>query len=380
MAIEGPLRELGIHDVFQLLDLSRKTGALRVTSELRDDEGYVLFEGGKVIHASVKSNPTSIERILRQAGKLRDSDMAAALAVPAPAGLGLGDRLVQSGVVTQKEMERHLHQAIESVVFELMSWREGFFSFEERSVSEVPIDAKIRISTESLLMEGARRIDEWSRIADKVPSLSSIPELAPFEDDRASVLDLLPHEWEVLMMIDGTRDLRGIAGSLGRSEFEIAKIAYGLVTTGVVGLRPADRPSIPNLMAIRGTDSAIEQAWACIAAHKPEEALTAARAALSMDATSIEAHRAAARAFMLLKRFPDAVEVLRRAVQADPLTPAVHLDLGFAAVRVGDFGNARASWEHFLRLAPASPEAGRVGAALETLTRMMHLVEAHADV
>ena len=42
MAIEGPLRELGIHDVFQLLDLSRKTGALRVTSDLRDDEGDVL--------------------------------------------------------------------------------------------------------------------------------------------------------------------------------------------------------------------------------------------------------------------------------------------------------------------------------------------------
>ena len=117
MAIEGPLRELGIHDVFQLLDLSRKTGALRVTSELRDDEGFVLFEGGKVIHASVKSNPTSIERILRQAGKLSDADMAAALAVVAPAGLGLGDRLVQAGVVSQKEMERQLHQAIESVVF-----------------------------------------------------------------------------------------------------------------------------------------------------------------------------------------------------------------------------------------------------------------------
>src|SRR5881628_1854885 len=112
MAIEGPLRELGIHDVFQLLDLSRKTGALRVTSEMRDDEGYVLFEGGKVIHASVQSNPTSIERILRQAGKLSDADMAAALAVPTPTGMGLGDRLVQAGIVSQKEMERHLHQAI----------------------------------------------------------------------------------------------------------------------------------------------------------------------------------------------------------------------------------------------------------------------------
>ena len=376
MAIEGPLRELGIHDVFQLLDLSRKTGALRVTSELRDDEGHVLFEAGKIIHASVKSNPTSIERILRQAGRLTDADLAAAQALPMQGG-GLGDRLVQTGAVTQKEMERHLHQAIESVVFELMSWREGFFSFEECAVGDVPIDAKIRISTESLLMEGARRIDEWSRIADKVPSLSAIPDLAPVEDDRASVLDLLPHEWEVLMMIDGTRDLRGIAGSLGRSEFEIAKIASGLVTTGVVALRTSDRPSMPHLTAIRGAQSAIERAWNCIAAGKADEALTAARMALSVDATSGEAHRVAARALVLLKRHADAVEVLRRAVQADPLTPAVHLDLGFAALRVGDFGNARASWEHFLRLAPASADVGRVNAALETLSRMTHLIEAH---
>ena len=46
MAIEGPLRELGIHDVFQLLDLSRKTGALCVTSKLRDNEGTVHFQNG----------------------------------------------------------------------------------------------------------------------------------------------------------------------------------------------------------------------------------------------------------------------------------------------------------------------------------------------
>ena len=46
MAIEGPLRELGIHDVFQLLDLSRKTGVLSVASELRDDEGVVHFDSG----------------------------------------------------------------------------------------------------------------------------------------------------------------------------------------------------------------------------------------------------------------------------------------------------------------------------------------------
>jgi hypothetical protein len=40
---------------------------------------------------------------------------------------------------------------------------------------------------------------------------------------------------------------------------------------------------------------------------------------------------------------------------------------------------ARASWEHFLRLAPGAPAVGRVRAAIEALTRLMHVVEAHVE-
>lgn len=379
MAIEGPLRELGIHDVFQLLDLSRKTGVLRVTSELRDDEGIVLFDGGRVTHASIRSNPTSLERILRQSNRLRDADLAAAAAIPGADHRPLGERLLLTGAITARELERQLRLAIESVVFELMSWREGFFSFEERSVHDEPVDARIQISTESLLMEGARRIDEWSRIADKVPSLSVVPVLAPVDEDRASVLDLLPHEWEVLMMIDGRRDLRAIAAALAASEFEIAKIAYGLVSTGVVELRTPDRPSLTTLTALQGSAAAVEKARVALAGGRYEEALTAARAALASDGEITDARLLAARALTRLGRHADAVEDLRRAVKADPLTSAVHLELGFAAARVGDFATARASWEHFLRLAPAAAEGARVRAAIETLTRLMHLVEAHDD-
>ena len=212
MAIEGPLKELGIHDVFQLLDLSRKTGMLRVTSELRQDEGLVIFDGGRVVQATIRSKPVPI---------------------------------IEIGSITQRELERQLRLQIESVVFELMSWREGFFSFEERAREDIPHDIRITVSTESLLMEGARRIDEWSRIEDVVPNLEVVPELAPVDSDRdGAMLDLLPHEWQVLTMIDGERDLRAIAASLGRDEFEIAKIAYGLATTGIVVVGTAKRNTI----------------------------------------------------------------------------------------------------------------------------------------
>ena len=380
MAIEGPLRELGIHDVFQLLDLSRKTGALRVTSDLRDDEGHVLFDGGRVIHASIRSNPTSLERILRQAGKIGDADMAAVSALPEESGQGLGDRLVSANVISRREVDRQFRQAIENVIFELMSWHEGFFSFEERAVSDVPVDARIRISTESLLMEGARRIDEWSRIADKIPSLSVVPVLAPVEGDQAPVLDLLPHEWQVLMMIDGERDLRGIAGALGSSEFDIAKIAYGLVCTGVVGLRNTERRTLRSMRAVSDTEPAISRAREALAGGRPDKALVEARAALAAGHDSTEARLLVAGALARLSRHQEAVDELRAAVRADPITPEIHLELGFAAVRVGDFANARASWDHFLRLSSASQDANRVREALESLNRLQHVLEAHASV
>src|SRR5262245_38290928 len=60
MAIEGPLKELGLHDVFQLLDLSRKTGVMRVTSHLRNNEGTVAFDGGAIVFAEIRSNPLRI--------------------------------------------------------------------------------------------------------------------------------------------------------------------------------------------------------------------------------------------------------------------------------------------------------------------------------
>jgi hypothetical protein len=80
MAIEGPLRELGIHDVFQLLDLSRKSGTLTVVSELRDNEGQVLFENGRIVSATIRSNPHRLGDLLVRSGRLTDADMAQARA------------------------------------------------------------------------------------------------------------------------------------------------------------------------------------------------------------------------------------------------------------------------------------------------------------
>ena len=65
----------GIHDVFQLLDLSRKTGILRVSSELRNNEGQVCFDGGAVVYAEIRSNPHRLGALLVHSGKIDEADL-----------------------------------------------------------------------------------------------------------------------------------------------------------------------------------------------------------------------------------------------------------------------------------------------------------------
>jgi len=219
MAIEGPLRELGIHDVFQLLDLSRKTGVLRVTSEVRHNAGTIHFEEGTVVYAEIRSNPHPLGSLLLRTGKIAEADLERARDMQQRQGdkRRLGEILVALGAITPRELERQLRFQVEEVIFEVMSWREGYFSFTEGPLTDVPPAATVRIPTEALLMEGARRIDEWSRIESRIPHLGVIAALAPPPSDGGGELDLLPPEWEVLAVVDGQRDVRAIARELGRS-------------------------------------------------------------------------------------------------------------------------------------------------------------------
>src|SRR3990172_9504066 len=222
MAIEGPLKELGIHDVFQLLDVSRKTGVLRITSKIRQNQGTVYFDGGAVVYAEIQSNPHRLGDMLARTGKVSEADLSRARDLQQRGdGRRLGEILVEMGAITERELERQVRQQI---------GQEGYFSFIEGPLPVFASDGAVRLPTEALLMEGARRIDEWSRIESKIPNLDVVPALPPTEQSSEGLLDLLPSEWEVLAAIDGERSIRGIAALLGRTEFDVAKIVFGLST------------------------------------------------------------------------------------------------------------------------------------------------------
>lgn len=175
MAFQGSLRELPLPDVIQLVAVSGKTGVF--TLKNGSEAGKIYLRKGQIVHAT--------------AGTL----------------------------------------AGEQAVYELARWAQGEFSFAPGTETDVDTIEK---SNTNLLMEAARQIDEWKILSKKIGSTRMVPTFAPHAS-RVSV-SFTPPEWAVITKIDERRTIDEVAAGLGLSAFDVCKVVYGLLTSGVVTL------------------------------------------------------------------------------------------------------------------------------------------------
>lgn len=131
----------------------------------------------------------------------------------------------------------------EEAMYELATWPEGDFVFE---TGVEPAEISIRKTNTNLLMEAARRIDEWNVLSKRIPSIQHIPVFR--EDDVTTSVSFAPNEWAIICKVDGRRSIEEIALGLRQSPFEVSKSLYGLITSGLLGLREDIlRPYTDNL-------------------------------------------------------------------------------------------------------------------------------------
>lgn len=192
MAIKGSLKEASLPDVLQLLSMGKKTGCLGLS--FHDSFGSIYFDNGRICHAAIVNRPLDTE----------------------------------------------------NSVYTLFTWTSGTFNFE---AGVEPEDGAERVSVDpqSLLLEGARRVDEWSLIEKKIPSFDVV-----FSLDRAKLMlnrdPLSPEQEAMLPLIDGHRDINGLIRDSGLGEFEVGKALYGLLNANF--LLPVGRkrttPTLPR--------------------------------------------------------------------------------------------------------------------------------------
>ena len=185
-----------------------------------------------------------------------------------------------------------------------------------------------------------------------MPHVNVVPLLV--EGPEGTTLDLRPAEWEVLAEIDGLRTLRTIAAELGRSEFDVARTIFGLVSTGVVEI--ADAAAGSRGRRERPLFAALAEAEQVLQRCDPQRALALVEPLVRSYADQPEVQLLAGRAMLASGSVHAAVDGLRRAAETDPLSPAAHFHLGFALAKAGDLDAAVTSWITYLRLPDADPD------------------------
>lgn len=183
MAFQGSLRELPLPDIIQLVAVSGKTGVFVLRNG--SQTGKIYLEKGQIVHADV-------------------------------AGL-IG----------------------EQAVYELARWLQGDFVFTPGAEAEARTVDK---SNTNLLMEAARQIDEWKILSKKIESTGLVPVFAA--QSATTSVSFSPNEWAVITRVDERRNIEEIAVALGQGAFEVCKVVYGLLTSGVLSLRE-DLRSLP---------------------------------------------------------------------------------------------------------------------------------------
>jgi hypothetical protein len=177
MAFQGSLKELPLPDIIQLVSVSGKTGKFTLSRE--NERGFIYLKNGQMVHATV-------------------ADLVG-----------------------------------EEAIYALAIWNQGDFQFNPGDEADRQTITK---SNTNLLMEAARRLDEWRVLSKKVPSVDLVPQLQ-MRENRHEQITLNPQEWMLITQINGQRSIVDIGKALNLSSFDVAKILYGMITSELVALK-----------------------------------------------------------------------------------------------------------------------------------------------
>jgi hypothetical protein len=265
MALEGTLKDFSLADIFQLIGLQRKTGVLTLRG--KDDTVTVTFLDGKVVAADSlnKRLENRLGNVLVKSGTMTPDQLNRALEIQRETLQRLGFILTHYGIISQDSLRAALQLQILQIVYRLFRWKDGDYHFSQETTIEYDRDNVSPISSESILMEGARMIDEWPILEKKIRSYDLIfrkkmidQEIVVVSADEADDMDfdgtrsskkkqvvsdkirISEDQKRIYDAVDGTVTVGDVVETSRLSEFDTVKALYELLTRDLIEeVRPA---------------------------------------------------------------------------------------------------------------------------------------------
>lgn len=180
MALKGNLSTVSLADIFQVLSHGHSTGLLRIQAP--EGTRFVEILDGQVSIVARSSNRILLGDLLLSRGLVDEDTLNKALAVQKQSGKLLGQLLMDIGALQLVDIENALRFQIEEEICDLFLLKSAEFDF----LANATLDAKmalggglvrLKIDPNGLLLEAARRLDDWQKVEKRVSSQSMLFEL-----------------------------------------------------------------------------------------------------------------------------------------------------------------------------------------------------------
>jgi len=233
MPIEGDLKSINFASILQLISQEHITGVLKIKrkNELVDIgfiEGFIIgafFEKGE--------KTERLENYLVRSGFIKKNLFEMIREIHEETKRPIMNIIIDDKYLTVEEIERIIKFKIQEVIDEVFTWQEGEFKFEQSAVIYPKSIIKIKLNTENIVLESARRFDEWPRIINQISS----SDLVYKKVERPELKLKLPDdELRVLSLIDGQRSVNDLIEISGLGKFHTYSCLYHLLTTGQIEL------------------------------------------------------------------------------------------------------------------------------------------------
>ncbi|MCI0571610.1 MAG: DUF4388 domain-containing protein [Myxococcaceae bacterium] len=239
VVLAGDLGGFPLSDLIAFLSQSRWTGTIRVSAPA--GERSVTLKEGEVRAATSDDAADRIGEVMVRLGYVDRARLEEVLREQPPSKVGRA--LVERGVLQAHELFRCVTHQVSEIFHAIMLAREGAFVLVDQPHEERTGHA-VQLSTQSLLMDSIRKIDELAHFRKRIPHGRMLVRAVRSADER-----LEEDERLVLQLADGGRTVLELGTAARLGEFDATKAVFRLVSDGYAELSEGKGGAAPPAQA-----------------------------------------------------------------------------------------------------------------------------------
>jgi len=276
-----------------MLALNKKVGLLSIQSAKLWKVLY-FDQRGVTVHHNVHRVLDRVVAAFVRAGRLTTTAVDEVREHAARMGQPLADSLLAGGYLDATELEEQYRLELEEEIYDLFFCRDAKFEFHEGATTlegrDGVVDERFFSNCDTVIMEAARRIDEWTYISERVPTTG---EVLVATADSISGSDFGNDGPAVFELLDGRRNVARIVELTGLSTFQVCKVMSQLLDAAAI--------------APVATEELLPMAAECMNEGRLPDAIALYERAIDLGAGLPDAHSHAAKAYQAAEQYENAI-------------------------------------------------------------------------